>query len=131
MAEGLNYVNKLLPTSDMTSSTKCSFQKKSKAKALQIPGTKPSLHNNQLLVSTGIPSLDNLIGKLGDNGDLGPQMHMACLFTCVGDSDHRLISRKVGEESHCKKNQCNTLQYTWHVQQMTLLPSPSLRDIDP
>ena len=26
--------------------------------------------------------------------------------------NHRLISRKVGEELNCKKNQCNTLQYT-------------------
>ncbi|KAL3841951.1 hypothetical protein ACJMK2_020028 [Sinanodonta woodiana] len=38
-----------------------SFQKKIPTK-LQIPGTKPSLYNNQLLISTGIPSLDNVIG---------------------------------------------------------------------
>ena len=39
-----------------------SFQKKTRIKAVQILGTKPSLHNNQLLVSTGVPSLDNVIG---------------------------------------------------------------------
>jgi len=27
-----------------------------------IPGTRPSLRNSQLLISTGIPSLDNTIG---------------------------------------------------------------------
>jgi len=27
-----------------------------------IPGTKPSLRNSQLLISTGIPSLDSSIG---------------------------------------------------------------------
>ncbi|KAJ8299564.1 hypothetical protein KUTeg_023624 [Tegillarca granosa] len=39
-----------------------SFQKKSRVKSLQIPGAKPSLYNNQLLISTGIPSLDNVVG---------------------------------------------------------------------
>lgn len=39
-----------------------SFQKKGKAKVVSIPGTRPSLHNSQLLVSTGIPSLDYLLG---------------------------------------------------------------------
>lgn len=39
-----------------------SFQKKGKGKLLSIPGTRPSIHNSQLLVSTGIPSLDYLLG---------------------------------------------------------------------
>lgn len=39
-----------------------SFQKKSRVKMVQIPGTKPSLYNNQLLISTGIPSLDQILG---------------------------------------------------------------------
>ncbi|CAH1787088.1 unnamed protein product [Owenia fusiformis] len=39
-----------------------SFQKKSRSKLFNIPGTRPSLHNNQLLISTGIPSLDNILG---------------------------------------------------------------------
>lgn len=39
-----------------------SFQKKARIKIGNIPGTRPSLYNNQLLVSTGIPSLDNVIG---------------------------------------------------------------------
>jgi len=46
----------------MSSSINTSFQKKSRVKAPPINGTKPSVHNKQLLVSTGIPSLDNLIG---------------------------------------------------------------------
>ncbi len=43
--------------------TKTSFQRKGK-KVIDIPGTRASLHNNQLLVSSGIPSLDNVLGKL-------------------------------------------------------------------
>ncbi|XP_033753392.1 elongator complex protein 4-like [Pecten maximus] len=39
-----------------------SFQRKTRAKVLQIPGSKPSLYNNQLLVSSGVPSLDGIIG---------------------------------------------------------------------
>ncbi|XP_061195108.1 elongator complex protein 4-like [Saccostrea echinata] len=39
-----------------------SFQKKARVKLNQIPGTKPSLFNNQLLISSGVPSLDNIIG---------------------------------------------------------------------
>ena len=41
-----------------------SFQKKSKGKTVNIYGTKPSLHNNQLLVSSGVPSLDNVLGNI-------------------------------------------------------------------
>lgn len=39
------------------------FHKKG-SKVIQIPGTKPSIHNSTLLTSTGVPSLDALIGKL-------------------------------------------------------------------
>lgn len=39
-----------------------SFQKKTRARVIQIPGTKASLYNNQLLISTGIPSLDQVLG---------------------------------------------------------------------
>ncbi|XP_012279869.1 elongator complex protein 4 [Orussus abietinus] len=35
---------------------------KSKSKIPYIPGTKPSIRNAQLLVSTGVPSLDHVIG---------------------------------------------------------------------
>ncbi|XP_034946631.1 elongator complex protein 4 [Chelonus insularis] len=42
------------------SANKINNQEKNKLKS--IPGTKPSLKNAQLLISTGIPSLDNLIG---------------------------------------------------------------------
>ncbi|XP_015117260.1 elongator complex protein 4 [Diachasma alloeum] len=35
---------------------------KGKVKIPAVPGTKPSIKNAQLLVSTGIPSLDNIIG---------------------------------------------------------------------
>lgn len=33
-----------------------------KSRVLSIPGTKPNVQNAQLLISTGIPSLDILIG---------------------------------------------------------------------
>ncbi|XP_018618653.1 elongator complex protein 4 isoform X1 [Scleropages formosus] len=39
-----------------------SFQKKSRGKLVSIPGTRPSVQNGQLLVSTGVTSLDYVIG---------------------------------------------------------------------
>lgn len=39
-----------------------SFQKKGKLKVVNIPGARPSIHNSQLLLSTGVPSLDYLLG---------------------------------------------------------------------
>ncbi|XP_064423303.1 elongator complex protein 4 isoform X2 [Latimeria chalumnae] len=39
-----------------------SFHKKSRSKLASIPGTRPSVQNGQLLVSTGVPSLDYVIG---------------------------------------------------------------------
>ena len=41
-----------------------SFHKKSKTKVFQISGTKASLQNNQLLISTGVPSLDAVLGEI-------------------------------------------------------------------
>lgn len=38
------------------------FQKKGKARVVRIPGSRPSVHNSQLLLSTGMPSLDHLLG---------------------------------------------------------------------
>jgi hypothetical protein len=40
-----------------------SFQKTTKSKVPYIPGSKPSLRNAQLLVSSGVPSLDYAIGN--------------------------------------------------------------------
>ena len=54
-------IYRLLLCNKMAAST--SFSKRVKANIRQIPGTKPSLYNNQLLVSTGIPSLDAVLGK--------------------------------------------------------------------
>ncbi|XP_060733332.1 elongator complex protein 4 [Tachysurus vachellii] len=42
--------------------SRTSFQKKSRSKLLQIPGTKPSVHTGQLIVSSGVPSLDCALG---------------------------------------------------------------------
>ncbi|XP_071809382.1 elongator complex protein 4-like [Asterias amurensis] len=42
--------------------TNTSFQKKSRGKVAQLPGARPSLHNGQLLISTGVPSLDFVVG---------------------------------------------------------------------
>lgn len=41
---------------------KTSFKKKSSSKPDHPRGTRPSLHNTQLQVSTGVPSLDSLLG---------------------------------------------------------------------
>ncbi|XP_038064148.1 elongator complex protein 4-like [Patiria miniata] len=46
----------------MNTTTSTSFQKKTRGKVAQIPGARPSLQNGQLLVSTGVPSLDFLVG---------------------------------------------------------------------
>nr|CAD7426180.1 unnamed protein product [Timema monikensis] len=40
-----------------------SFQKKVKSKVPSLPGSKLSIHNAQLLISSGVPSLDYIIGK--------------------------------------------------------------------
>ena len=46
-----------------------SFKKKgSRGRAVYPSGTKPSLHNNQLLISSGVPSMDNNIGDVIDGG---------------------------------------------------------------
>ncbi|XP_030650258.1 elongator complex protein 4 [Chanos chanos] len=54
------------PTKSMTkaglSSNPTSFQKKSRSKLVSIPGTRPSVQNGQLIVSTGVTSLDYVIG---------------------------------------------------------------------
>ncbi|XP_028299133.1 elongator complex protein 4 [Gouania willdenowi] len=39
-----------------------SFQKKTRSRLIAIPGTRPSVQNGQLLVSTGVTSLDYLLG---------------------------------------------------------------------
>nr|CAD7409755.1 unnamed protein product [Timema cristinae] len=39
-----------------------SFQKKVKSKVPSLPGSKLSIHNAQLLISSGVPSLDYIIG---------------------------------------------------------------------
>lgn len=39
-----------------------SFQKKGKSKVPPIEGTKPSIHNAQLLISSGVPSMDYVLG---------------------------------------------------------------------
>lgn len=44
-----------------------SFKKKgSRGRAVYPPGTRPSLHNNQLLISSGVPSMDSVIGNVID-----------------------------------------------------------------
>jgi len=48
-----------------------SFKKKgSRGRAVYPPGTRPSLHNNQLLTSSGVPSLDNMIGEFIVGGNI-------------------------------------------------------------
>ena len=46
----------------MDQGVKTRFVKKGAPKFPSIPGTKPSLYNFQLLSSTGVPALDNLLG---------------------------------------------------------------------
>ena len=52
------------PVQNMGSSFNAtSFQKKTRSKLISIPGTRPSVQNGQLIVSTGVTSLDYLIGQ--------------------------------------------------------------------
>ncbi|XP_062917702.1 elongator complex protein 4 isoform X1 [Mobula hypostoma] len=39
-----------------------SFQRRARNQRTSVPGTRPSVHNGQLLLSTGVPSLDYVIG---------------------------------------------------------------------
>lgn len=50
------------PGAQSSSSVATSFHKKTRSKILSIPGTRPSVQNGQLLVSTGVTSLDFLLG---------------------------------------------------------------------
>jgi elongator complex protein 4 len=40
-----------------------SFQKKTKSRVPYIPGSRPSIQNAQLLVSSGVPSFDHATGN--------------------------------------------------------------------
>uniref|UniRef100_A0A7N9ARV8 Elongator complex protein 4 n=1 Tax=Mastacembelus armatus TaxID=205130 RepID=A0A7N9ARV8_9TELE len=50
------------PLAERSPFTTTSFQKKTRSKLISIPGTRPSVQNGQLLVSTGVTSLDYLLG---------------------------------------------------------------------
>ncbi|XP_038162654.1 elongator complex protein 4 isoform X2 [Cyprinodon tularosa] len=60
MAAPMNNVCK--PSSERLHVNATSFQKKTRSKLISIPGTRPSVQNGQLLVSTGVTSLDYLLG---------------------------------------------------------------------
>uniref|UniRef100_A0A3Q0RBQ9 Elongator complex protein 4 n=1 Tax=Amphilophus citrinellus TaxID=61819 RepID=A0A3Q0RBQ9_AMPCI len=60
MAALVNSVGK--PSVERPPFNSTSFQKKTRSKLISIPGTRPSVQNGQLLVSTGVTSLDYLLG---------------------------------------------------------------------
>ncbi|XP_072277962.1 elongator complex protein 4 [Pyxicephalus adspersus] len=47
---------------NVQSGAETSFRRKARGKLPGIRGTRPSVHNGQLLVSTGVPSLDHILG---------------------------------------------------------------------
>uniref|UniRef100_A0A3B4GQK0 Elongator complex protein 4 n=1 Tax=Pundamilia nyererei TaxID=303518 RepID=A0A3B4GQK0_9CICH len=59
MAAPVNSVGK--PSAERPPFSSTSFQKKTRSKLISIPGTRPSVQNGQLLVSTGVTSLDYLL----------------------------------------------------------------------
>lgn len=61
MAAPVNSVGK--PSAERPPFNSTSFQKKTRSKLISIPGTRPSVQNGQLLVSTGVTSLDYLLGQ--------------------------------------------------------------------
>ncbi|XP_049419055.1 elongator complex protein 4 [Epinephelus fuscoguttatus] len=60
MAAPMSSVGK--PSAERPPFNTTSFQKKTRSKLISIPGTRPSVQNGQLLVSTGVTSLDYLLG---------------------------------------------------------------------
>uniref|UniRef100_A0A8C2WVU1 Elongator complex protein 4 n=1 Tax=Cyclopterus lumpus TaxID=8103 RepID=A0A8C2WVU1_CYCLU len=60
MAAPVSTVGK--PSTERSPFNTTSFQKKTRTKLISIPGTRPSVQNGQLLVSTGVTSLDYLLG---------------------------------------------------------------------
>ncbi|KAM8762615.1 elongator complex protein 4 isoform 1-T1 [Acanthopagrus schlegelii] len=60
MAAPMSSVGK--PSAERSPFNTTSFQKKTRSKLISIPGTRPSVQNGQLLVSTGVTSLDYLLG---------------------------------------------------------------------
>ncbi|KAF3686339.1 Elongator complex protein 4 [Channa argus] len=60
MAASVNSVGK--SSAERLTFSTTSFQKKTRSKLISIPGTRPSVQNGQLLVSTGVTSLDYLLG---------------------------------------------------------------------
>lgn len=60
MAAPMSGVDK--PSAERSSFNTTSFQKKTRSKLIAIPGSRPSVQNGQLLVSTGVTSLDYLLG---------------------------------------------------------------------
>nr|XP_057945106.1 elongator complex protein 4 isoform X2 [Doryrhamphus excisus] len=60
MAASVN--NACAPSADCKQLITTSFQKKTRNRLLSIPGTRPSVQNGQLLISTGVTSLDYLFG---------------------------------------------------------------------
>ena len=90
---------------------KSSFQKRVKSKILQIPGCRPSLHNNQLLVSTGVPSLDTVIGEY----DSQVTKHCNCISgrrRCIlsGDTSCILLVGTLHQWKGCSLK-CNIIRF--------------------
>lgn len=132
-----------------------SFKKKTSTRGRPaLPnGVKPSLHNNQLLVSTGIPSLDILIGgglavgtllliEEDHYGSYSNIMQKLFLGECVACNHHLFIgSDKKNAESvlkeipsttnapkpndkHNDKNEKNDLKIAWRYQNQPKTQAP-------
>lgn len=57
-------------------SQQTAFQKKTKSKVPYIPGSRLSIQNAQLLVSSGVPSFDHVIGNVWTR-------HVRQIFSCL------------------------------------------------
>ena len=57
-----------------------SLKKRVSSKPSHPLGTRPSLHNAQLLVSSGVPSLDVLLGKGSSHVGAPPLLFMYCMI---------------------------------------------------
>ncbi|XP_031559664.1 elongator complex protein 4-like isoform X1 [Actinia tenebrosa] len=128
-----------------------SFKKKSsRGRSVFIPGTRPSLHNNQLLVSTGIPSMDAVIGGgvavgtvvMIEEDNYGSYARQILkyflaegvvsghgLFLASADIDPQTILKDLphpldhGDDNTDSTNQEDTMKIAWRYQQKSKVQS--------
>ena len=98
------------PKTIMDQGTKTRFQRKGVAKIPEVRGTKKSLTNFQLLVGTGVPDLDHILGGGLPVGSLVLIEDLPCksrndeLFESTEGFSNVLVKYFLGEGRQCFQN---------------------------